>query len=254
MRFMRTYDPTPGEWIFDSNPQRELEYEFALSSGQRQQLRRMSTDGKSMKAILDFGVDLASGAGFNTIGPAFSFGNLTRSSAYLSAGQAGPLQEYREELTDSVRSLATQLRTFDSVVLLPPSTSPLVVGQIWDSWEAARCASYINVSAPSLDPHYWIADGRMSIQEEILAFLTSAVFEARAAIQSAMLWFQGVLDFVGLHLAVILAVVFFPAIFCSVCWENRRWFLFHGARPPRAANEAMSGLFAGACLGPLPIA
>jgi hypothetical protein len=254
MRFMGTYDPIPGEEIFDSNPQRELGYGFVLSSALRRQLRLMSTtDGKSTNAVPNFDVDRASGAGFNTMRPVFAFDSLTRSSAYLSVGQAGPLQEYREELTDSVRSLGTQLGTLD-FVLVPPSTSPLVGGQIEGSWEAAPYASYINVSAPSLDPDYWIADGRMSIQEEVLAFLTSAVFETRAAIQSAMLWFQKVLDFVSLNLAVILAVVFFPAIFCSVCWENRRWFLFHGARPPRAANKAMLGLFAGACLRSLPIA
>jgi hypothetical protein len=153
-----------------------------------------------------------------------------------------------------VRWLATELQTFDFVVVPPPNAGLLSVGQCKHSEEAARYESYINVSVPSLDPDYWIADGRMSIQEEIQAFLANAISETRSALQSAMLWFQKALDFVCRNLAVILAVVFFPAIFCSVCWENRRWFLFHGARPPRAANEAMLGLFAGACLGPLPIA
>jgi len=39
--------------------------------------------------------------------------------------------------------------------------------------------------------------------------------------------------------------------FCCVRWERRRWFLHHGARPPKATAQAILSLFAGACSGPL---
>jgi len=37
--------------------------------------------------------------------------------------------------------------------------------------------------------------------------------------------------------------------FCSVRWERRRWFLHHGARPPKQTVQAILGLFTGACSG-----
>ncbi len=40
-------------------------------------------------------------------------------------------------------------------------------------------------------------------------------------------------------------------LFCSVSWPKRRWFLFHGARPPKNRVQAALGLFFGACSGPI---
>jgi hypothetical protein len=42
----------------------------------------------------------------------------------------------------------------------------------------------------------------------------------------------------------------FLAIFCSVLWEKRRWFLLHGARPPKRNEQAMWARFSGVCSEP----
>ena len=35
--------------------------------------------------------------------------------------------------------------------------------------------------------------------------------------------------------------------FCCARWERRRWFLRHGARPPKHSVQAINGLFSEAC-------
>lgn len=37
------------------------------------------------------------------------------------------------------------------------------------------------------------------------------------------------------------------SIFCCLRWECRRWFVHHGARPPKSLAQVTTSLFAGAC-------
>jgi hypothetical protein len=239
-------EPKFGESIFDSNPRRELERDFMLDATTRQELKTMLIiKPKVTEVSLDSHVAWAMGFGFNTIGDMGSPA-LSRASSQLSAGLVSQLREYRQELHNAARSISDDLRMID--LWFYACDNSLVAVQSKSYAELAKYESQVSVCVPSLDPYLSQTQYYECVRDELLNHEARRTCWTRTFLQKELIGVKQALRLVGTSLAVIQSAII-PAIFCSVLWEERRWFLFHGARPPRASVQAMSGLLAGACSG-----
>ena len=239
-------EPKSGESIFDSDPRRELERDFMLDATTRQELRTMLVvKPKVIEVSLDSHAAWAMGFGFNTIGD-MGWAGLSRASSHLSTGLVSQLREYRQELGNAALSISDDLRMID--LWFYAWDNSLVAVQTKSYAEPAEYQSQASVYVPSLDPYLSQTQYYECVQDELLNHEASRNCWTRTFLQKALIGVKQVLRLVGASLAVIQSSII-PAIFCSVLWEERRWFLFHGARPPRASLLATSGLLAGACSG-----
>jgi hypothetical protein len=176
-------------------------------------------------------------------------GNIAPESAQLFAGEVGQVQEYRHDLAQRIKSLDEDLQAPSEWC---PSAINFVLVTGFENPATAYCidpySTKLNVRAPSLHPPIEYSRYSNSVLDE----LYTVDCEKRISVRKAVTWLDRLLGYVD-H--VILVIRKFASIlvclFCSVCWEHRTWFLYHGARPPRANIKAIMSLFVEACSGPL---
>lgn len=155
-------------------------------------------------------------------------------------GEVGQLQEYRSDITGSVRLLAKELQVVGEVTCAAAAAPKGAIG-----WNAVRPflvqPTVCNYSSNGLSAqtHYFCG-----IQDE----LVTLVCETRVALRKALTWLNYLLGCVSAVLSLVckLASSAIP-IFCSVTWEKRRWFLHHGARPPKTTVRAIMSLLTEVC-------
>ncbi len=177
------------------------------------------------------------------------------SSELMFVNQLGQLQEYRENLKRAVRSLNQDLRSFDSLLWDYSSSAPAsapasasIAGA--EEW-AAFCFSLPepNLFAPSLHLPYVQASPYFdSIQDDLWDYVASIARKTSNALRHNLWRCTSALRRVS-EVILILRKVAFSRIsfFCSVRWERRRWFLRHGAHPPKQTVQAILSLFTEAC-------
>jgi len=180
----------------------------------------------------------------------------------LYVSEIGQLQEHCAQLTRELRSLDQHLKSLQSISLVSDS----------DSYTAASNTTISALPTSQLDSGW--TQPITHISTFIAPYMQGAGVSLLASIQDAWKSFEDMFqeaarcilrvieyrDFLQklLHRASVVLSIRFKAIFnaiypvslfCSVSWERRRWFLHHGARPPKPMVQAILGLFAGACSG-----
>jgi hypothetical protein len=149
-------------------------------------------------------------------------------------GQQGDLQEYRSVLVAASRAVMHQLQWLNSADRWLISTS-----------ESAAVEPGINVCSPSLQGTYWPSQYFESVQQELVSFVCEIQVELRKTLTDLDRRL-GCIDHVLLVIRRFISSN--VRLFCSVRWEQRRWFLFHGARPPKTVQWVLD-FFIGVCSG-----
>jgi hypothetical protein len=169
---------------------------------------------------------------------------------YTGASQLGPLQEYRLGLTNAAQLLAEDLRSIDLLAWTANDAVTVIEAKLTDSDTPNSCLIVGNFLAPSLHLPYPQTQYFTSVRDDLYA-LISALDHAGAIVQNALFLCRSEARYVNAVIAILLRIAFSGVdLFCSVRWVRRRWFLFHGARPPRPPMQAILSLFPGACSGP----
>jgi hypothetical protein len=174
--------------------------------------------------------------------------HVAHESAHLSMGQLGQWQEYRQELTIRARSLSSNLQSLDMLMWRGRGIS-----NVWTATgtedENSHDPDQLDVRAPSLHQPYAETAYFRSVQDELYCHFVSFVLQARTFVKKALTKYRDRIRVVSVVISTLHAVVFSPIIFCSVRWEKRRWFLLHGARPPKSTARAMWACLPEACSG-----
>lgn len=180
-------------------------------------------------------------------GTTIVFGCVDNESAYLSAGQLGYWQEYRRNLAVEAQSLYSDWRSLNA-----SAERWLTIGNLCTDTETEgsklQNATQLRVGPT---PHYLLftpSTYSRCIQDELGNHAVSLVFYARR-VKKALRKLRDRICLVSVHISALLAALFSGIIFCSVRWEKRRWFLFHGARPPKSTAQAMWTCLLEACSG-----
>lgn len=176
------------------------------------------------------------------------YGCVDTELAPLWVGQLGQLQECRQALTTRARSVTNQLLSLDMFVW--PWLGNNNRRTITDTDEIPSTDSGLQTfCSHSLYVPYEPSTYYQIVQDELLTYVVGVFVDARAYLEKALNTFRDRLRFVGILIATLRTVASFANIFCSVRWEKRRWFLFHGARPPKSTAQAMWSCLPEACSG-----
>ncbi len=149
-------------------------------------------------------------------------------------GQQGELQENRSAAVAVARELTQRLEWLNLYGPWPinaPEPAPVYPG--------------INVCSPSLQGPCWPSQYFHGVQQELVSFVCEIQVELRKAL-TALDRLLGCIDHVLLVIRRFVSSNI--RLFCSVRWEQRRWFLFHGARPPKTVQGILD-FFIGVCSG-----
>jgi hypothetical protein len=163
------------------------------------------------------------------------------SSNFMFFSQLGQLQEYREKLTRAVRSITQELQSGDLLghnsFVAPPDS--MVVGE----WDSCLYWTQPHVCAPSLHLPYF-----GSIHEDVWAYVAIIARKTRLGFHLELSRYKRELRRISAIFALVRKVTSFGiSFFCSVRWERRRWFVRHGARPPKETVQATLSLITEAC-------
>jgi hypothetical protein len=212
---------------------------------------RLWVSQKPVRAVLDTNIliDPACGTGNFLLG---SFGYMAKISdvaPYVGVNQLGELQEYRHALDAATRSITKDLEDLDFLIW---TSANIVVGQVkqYDVEVPDPQGHLLDVHAPWLE----MVDGqhRYSQHHELWHYLLHAACTVRVALEQTLSLFQ--VERKCLTRAIAACSKLARAaikLFCCLSWERRRWFLQHGAHPPKASRTAFAGPFSRACSGPL---
>ena len=154
----------------------------------------------------------------------------------LSVGQLGQWQEYYQSLRTKARFVADQLRSLD-IVYWACDDIPCNVRK--ENETESTEPGLLDFCSPSLDPPYALNTYCRSIQDEFYSHIVSVVLKAREFLYKTLNAVQLTIRLAGFVVAVLRAAASSPLIFCSVSWEKRRWFVFHGSRPPRSTVQTV---------------
>jgi hypothetical protein len=169
---------------------------------------------------------------------------------YMSACQLGPLQEYRQELANREQLLAEDLRSIDLLYFTAHGAVTAIEAKVNEPQGTDVPSIYGNFFAPSL-PLPSTQTQYLKYVRDDLYTLISALDHASVIVQNALFLCRSEARYVNGVIAKLLRIAFSGlSLFCSVPWFHRRWFVFHGARPPRPSVQATLSLFTGACSGP----
>lgn len=173
-------------------------------------------------------------------------GTLAHEYAHLLVGQMGLLQEYRHDLAAKARLLVRNLGKIDAAESELQGHCPAsMMGPVASS-SFNLCSTLVNVCAPSFQGPFPQTQYFHIVRDELFSWIC----ETRIAVRKALTALDRLLGCVDHFLLEIRKSASSKIrLFCSVCWEKRRWFLYHGARPPKVTVQAILGLFAGACSG-----
>jgi hypothetical protein len=176
------------------------------------------------------------------------FNCVDSESASPSMGQIGLLQEHRRSLKIVARSLYSDLQSLDSLMGLPNTMGAVGAGSVAEKLNL-QGSDQRNVCSYSFYQPYAPTTYYLSIQDELLTYVVSVFVDARTYLQRALNIFQDRIRLLSVVIAILRAAAFTANIFCSVRWEKRRWFLFHGARPPKSTLQALWACMPEACSG-----
>jgi hypothetical protein len=169
-------------------------------------------------------------------------------SAPPLVGQLGQWQEYRQTLTTKARFVAHHLRSLN--VLQWPWNGINQVGMYAGTDDTnSPDSEQLNSYVPSLYQPYSPSMYYESIQDELCSYVVSVVLDARTLLQSVLSTLRNGICFATVVVGVLCAALSSPVLFCSVRWEKRRWFLFHGARPPKSTAQVLWTCLLEACSG-----
>jgi hypothetical protein len=202
--------------------------------------------------------------------------NLLHEFAHVYVSQLDKLQEYRRAIAAEFEALDNAAEFVESLAHMGPVASAVPVTVSCESVfnyrlgaaavipDVAFCVDgnivaveikasaidcspvELDVSAPSLHLPQPESYERRITAEELGLLLADVAATTRAKARSM----RRVLRSVTEAITIVREVAFKEiAVFCSLRWERRRWYLHHGARPPRA-SQAIWSLFAGARSGP----
>jgi hypothetical protein len=178
-------------------------------------------------------------------GPSTPLTLSARKSIDLFVGQIGPLQEYRHDLSANAQLLVRDLQEIEitEIELQKYWPTAMVMGPVAPSG-LNLLSTQPNVRVPSLQGPFAATQYFHVVREELLAWIC----ETRIAIRKALTTLNYLLGCVDYFVLEILNSAFSNIrLFCGVCWKKRQWFLYHGARPPKVAVQAILGWFVGAC-------
>ena len=176
------------------------------------------------------------------------YGDAVPESAQLYVGQVGMWQEYRQELSAKAQSIIHRLRSLDVNGPFYPPLHNLETGARTEETNAPDSAQLNFSPHPFYQPHAQTIYHK-SVQDELCWQVVRVVLEARTFLENVLANCQSIIRLVSAIIGLLHAVAFSASIFCSVLWEKRRWFLFHGARPPKSTAQAMWTCLPGACSG-----
>jgi hypothetical protein len=173
--------------------------------------------------------------------------DVMHESAQLLVGQLGQWQEYRQALTTKARFVANHLLSLDMFAWPWLGHNPWNIDET-DDTESTE-SGLLNFCSPSLYQPYAPSAYYRSIQDELCNHVVSVVLNARTFLRKTLSTFRDRIRLASIVIRVLCAAVSSPLLFCSVRWEKRRWFLFHGARPPKSTAQAMWACLREACSG-----
>jgi hypothetical protein len=160
--------------------------------------------------------------------------NVAHDFALLSGEEIGLLQSFRQRLIAEAGFIHRNLESIET--LLGPHLSPC--GAVRDINVTKICsAAELGVSSDMGQVPKSPYNG--PVQQEFLSHTFSSFIRIQSLLWSLLLEVRKVVRLIDLVLSGLRSSGVFPVIFCSVPWEKRRWFLFHGARPPKSNAKAM---------------
>jgi hypothetical protein len=169
-------------------------------------------------------------------------------SALLGLGDLGHLQEWRKGLASKADALLADLKDLDLLQCIGRNgrLAPQFAKLFYFSAESCELIDG-DVLSPSLHPPWSDASYFECVHEEFYAIID----RKRAQVRKTLFLCRAQSRYITAKIARLLRLALLPlGLFCSVRWEERRWFLVHGACPPKAA-QAMLSLLSAACSGPL---
>jgi hypothetical protein len=196
-------------------------------------------------------------------------------SVRLSVGKLGQLQDHRQKLTTEARLLQNDLQSLDVLSQRWMIGSTVVEETDSLGTDETRLLQYdqrwligTNVIAGTVfeDPNSLDTDQpglltpspclfptqtgyQQVVQEELYHHAVTVVLQARKSLQNALARYRSRIRLVSIVIGRLLTGLTSSNIFCSVLWEKRRWFLFHGARPPNPVQQALWACLQEACSG-----
>ncbi len=170
-------------------------------------------------------------------------------TALIGCGDLGHLQEWRRHLASKADALLADLKDLDllqwmgSSGRLAPHLAKLL----------STCdESCVLIEGAVLSPSLQLPWSDTPLFEGVHEQFHTALDRKRAQVRKALLLCRAQSRFISAKIARLLRRALLPIrLFCSVRWEERRWFLIHGARPPKAPVQAILSLLSAACSGPL---
>lgn len=169
-------------------------------------------------------------------------------SARFSVGQLGQLQDYRQKLNAEARVLQNDLHSLDAL-----SQQWLIIGNVFTGTAVenpdSQDADQLNFWAHSPQVFPTHTECQPIIQEDFYSRVLRFLLQACASLRQALARLRRRVRPVSVLIGVFRAAALSALIFCSVRWEKRRWFLFHGARPPKSVQQAIWACLLEACSG-----
>jgi hypothetical protein len=187
--------------------------------------------------------------------------DVTPGLGYLHVGQFAQVLDYRQTLESKSLRLMVALgyttawvSNFGSAINESLGTFPAGLGifnePIGSYASTSPPQDLIDVRVPSLQgPYGALQPGYFGGVQDICSYLWVLACTVRDALQKQLLVLKRELRRVTAVVAILRKARRSVTFFCSVRWERRRWFLHHGARPPKASARAILSLFAEACSG-----
>jgi len=177
--------------------------------------------------------------------------DVMHDSAHHYVGLVAQAEDYRNQLAQQIRELSRNLVNlqYDTLAEWAGVSAVNTSVGFQDPHRSNvidhSSAYQINVRVPSFHLLYSGMQSR-SVQDELFAFI------AETAVRKALTALDRTLGCVEHFLGVVRKATFSSVrFFCCVCWEKRRWFLFHGARPPKLTVHSILNPFSEACSGAL---
>jgi hypothetical protein len=216
----------------------------------------LSDEIMSNQMLTEWEIDPMCGSGQMAIGvlsnlpTSYVFASDVAPQSEFAYGQLSGLQEYSQKLKQAVRTITQELESLDTRLWKYPTYQNIAQTNSPEEW--AAWTTQPNLLAPSLNLPF--TQGALyfgSIQEDVWAYVVSIDRKVSEFLHCRQRRLQWALCQVNEAVAVILNKIAcsVTGFFCGMRWERRRWFLRHGARPPKKRLQAISSLFPEACLG-----
>jgi hypothetical protein len=159
--------------------------------------------------------------------------NVLYEVGYVWAGQMEQLQQYQLNLkavSQTLRCLESDGLILDADAVLQPVDPELL-------------STHQNICVP-----FSLNGPSTQYSSAVLDALNTWVCEFQVKLREALNWLDELIGCVRHVLCVIFKFFSSPIrLFCNVRWEKRRWYFYHGTRPPRLTVQAIMSLFTMAC-------